>query len=202
MTTVNGSSLVHAEGVVIEGRDLVLSFGETPALRGASLSVKRGEIVAVMGPSGSGKSTLLYCLAGILGPDSGEVYFESRRIDALREQERSTLRRDHFGFVFQFGQLVPELTAEENVALPLLLAERRQVNQGILPMTCPRAVSTSSEELGTMGNLHRSNWYTKFQAICGKVRHIHSVSLVGGPPGSRSRHLGIKRPLIPSFSIH
>jgi putative ABC transport system ATP-binding protein len=126
MTTVNGSSLVHAEGVVIEGRDLVLSFGETPALRGASLSVKRGEIVAVMGPSGSGKSTLLYCLAGILGPDSGEVYFESRRIDAFREQERSTLRRDHFGFVFQFGQLIPELTAEENVALPLLLAGWRR----------------------------------------------------------------------------
>ena len=72
-------------------------------------------------------------------------------------------------------------------------SQRRQVNQGILPMTCPRTVSTSSEELGTMGSLHRSDWYTKFQAICGKVRHIHSVSLVGGPPGSRSRHLGIKR---------
>jgi hypothetical protein len=76
------------------------------------------------------------------------------------------------------------------------LESLRQVNQGILPMTCPRAVSTSSEELGTMGNLHRSNWYTKFQAICGKVRHFHSVSLVGGPPGSRSRHLGIKRSLL------
>ena len=70
-------------------------------------------------------------------------------------------------------------------------SQRRQVNQGILPMTCPRTVSTSSEELGTMGSLHRSDWYTKFQAICGKVRHIHSISLVGGPPGSRSRHLGI-----------
>ena len=57
----------------------MLSFGETPALRGASLSVKRGEIVAVMGPSGSGKSTLLHCLAGILVPDSGEVYFDGRR---------------------------------------------------------------------------------------------------------------------------
>ncbi|MGH9098796.1 MAG: ABC transporter ATP-binding protein [Acidimicrobiales bacterium] len=109
-------------GVVVEARDLVLSFGETPALRGASISVRRGEIVAVMGPSGSGKSTLLHCLAGILAPDSGEVVFDGRRIDTLREGERSTLRRDHFGFVFQFGQLVPELSAEENVALPLLLA--------------------------------------------------------------------------------
>ena len=62
-----------------------------------------------MGPSGSGKSTLLHCLAGILVPDSGEVYFDGRRLDTMREAERSRLRRDRFGFVFQFGQLVPEL---------------------------------------------------------------------------------------------
>jgi putative ABC transport system ATP-binding protein len=74
-----------------------------------------------MGPSGSGKSTLLHCLAGILVPNSGEVYFDDLRLDQMREVERSRLRRDRFGFVFQFGQLVPELTAEENVALPLLL---------------------------------------------------------------------------------
>ncbi len=67
----------------------MLSFGETPALRGASFSVKRGEIVAVMGPSGSGKSTLLHCLAGILVPDSGEVHFDGQRLDAMREAERS-----------------------------------------------------------------------------------------------------------------
>ncbi|NBE82589.1 ABC transporter ATP-binding protein [Micromonospora rubida] len=105
----------------IEARDVVLSFGETLALRGASISVAPGEIVAIMGPSGSGKSTLLHCLAGILVPDSGEIHFDGRRIDTLNENQRSVLRRDHFGFVFQFGQLVPELTAEENVALPLLL---------------------------------------------------------------------------------
>jgi putative ABC transport system ATP-binding protein len=107
--------------VVIEARDLVLSFGETPALRGASVAVKRGEILAIMGPSGSGKSTLLHCLAGILVPGSGEVSFDGQRLDTMREAQRSRLRRDRFGFVFQFGQLVPELTAEENVALPLLL---------------------------------------------------------------------------------
>ncbi|PZF91524.1 ABC transporter ATP-binding protein [Micromonospora deserti] len=105
----------------IEARDVVLSFGETPALRGASVSVAPGEIVAIMGPSGSGKSTLLHCLAGILVPNAGEIHFDGRRIDTLSENQRSVLRRDHFGFVFQFGQLVPELTAEENVALPLLL---------------------------------------------------------------------------------
>ena len=111
---------------LVEARDIHLSFGPTPALRGATLAVERGEIVAVMGPSGSGKSTLLHCLAGILVPDSGEVYLDGRRIDVLGEGERSALRRDRFGFVFQFGQLVPELTAEENVALPLLLGGARR----------------------------------------------------------------------------
>ena len=115
-----------AQDSLIEARDIVLSFGQTPALRGASLSAVAGEILAIMGPSGSGKSTLLHCLAGILTPDSGEVWFEGRRVDRLREQERSALRRDRFGFVFQFGQLVPELTAEENVALPLLLGGTRR----------------------------------------------------------------------------
>ena len=121
MTIAKASSGVDVGGVIIEAQGLVLSFGETPALRGASLSVERGEVLAVMGPSGSGKSTLLYCLAGILSPDAGVVRFDGQRLDNLSEKERSKLRRDRFGFVFQFGQLVPELTAEENVALPLLL---------------------------------------------------------------------------------
>ena len=111
---------------VLEARDVHLSFGPTHALRGAEFRVGEGEIVAVMGPSGSGKSTLLHCLAGILIPASGEVHFDGRRIDKLSETERSRLRRDKFGFVFQFGQLVPELSAEENVALPLLLGGVRR----------------------------------------------------------------------------
>ena len=122
MIVASGSSAAEVGSAIVEARNLALSFGETPALRGASLSVKRGEIVAVMGPSGSGKSTLLHCLAGILVPDYGEVYFDGQRLDVLRESARSKLRRDRFGFVFQFGQLVPELSAEENVALPLLLS--------------------------------------------------------------------------------
>jgi putative ABC transport system ATP-binding protein len=113
-------------GCLIEARDVVRSFGQTPALRGAQVSVAAGEMLAVMGPSGSGKSTLLHCLAGILVPDSGEVWFDGARIDSMGEAERSALRRDRFGFVFQFGQLVPELTAQENVALPLLLGGIRR----------------------------------------------------------------------------
>jgi putative ABC transport system ATP-binding protein len=112
--------------MIIEAREVFYSFGETPALQGATVSAKPGEILAVMGPSGSGKSTLLHCLAGILVPGKGEVWFDGVRVDALNEPERSTLRRDRFGFVFQFGQLVPELTAAENVALPLLLAGARR----------------------------------------------------------------------------
>ncbi len=97
------------------------SFGQTPALQGASLSVASGEIVAIMGPSGSGKSTLLHCLAGIFEPDRGEVWFDGQRLDGLGETKRTQLRRTAFGFVFQFGQLVPELSAADNIALPLLL---------------------------------------------------------------------------------
>jgi putative ABC transport system ATP-binding protein len=111
---------------LVEARDVALSFGPTPALQGASLAVERGEIVAVMGPSGSGKTTLLHCLAGILTPSSGEIRFAGERIDTLGETQRSRLRRARCGFVFQFGQLVPELTAEENVALPLLLGGMRR----------------------------------------------------------------------------
>jgi putative ABC transport system ATP-binding protein len=112
--------------IVIESRNVVFSFGKTPALRGASIAVDAGEILAIMGPSGSGKSTLLHCLAGILVPDAGEILFGGVRVDSMTETERSSLRRDRFGFVFQFGQLVPELTAAENVALPLLLGGARR----------------------------------------------------------------------------
>jgi len=123
-----GAGRAGAGGSLIEARDLELSFGATPALRGASLAADAGEMLAVMGPSGSGKSTLLYCLAGILQPSAGEVWFGGRRIDTLGETERSALRRDRFGFVFQSGQLVPELSAVENVALPLLLGGMRRAS--------------------------------------------------------------------------
>jgi putative ABC transport system ATP-binding protein len=111
---------------VLRAVDVSYSFGPTPALQGARLSVARGEIVAVMGPSGSGKSTLLHCLAGILPPQSGEIWFDGKRLDTLSDAQRTQLRRTDFGFVFQFGQLVPELSAADNVALPLLLGGTRR----------------------------------------------------------------------------
>ncbi len=106
---------------LIQAIDVHRSFGQTPALQGASVCAASGEILAVMGPSGSGKSTLLHCLAGIFAPDSGEVWFDGERLDKLSDRKRSLMRRTAFGFVFQFGQLVPELTTADNIAMPLIL---------------------------------------------------------------------------------
>ncbi|MDX2559624.1 ABC transporter ATP-binding protein [Streptomyces sp. TX20-6-3] len=103
------------------------AYGPTAALAGASFSLRAGEVVAIMGPSGSGKSTLLHCLAGIVRPDAGTITYDGRELTALSDTALSALRRTDFGFVFQFGQLVPELTCVENVALPLRLnGEKRK----------------------------------------------------------------------------
>ncbi len=125
-------SAPRTDAALLVGTDLHHTFGATPALAGAHLQIRAGEIVAVMGPSGSGKSTLLHCLAGIVRADSGRVLYRDTELSAMPDRERSALRRSEFGFVFQFGQLVPELTCLENVALPLRLngvrrreAERR-----------------------------------------------------------------------------
>lgn len=120
-TTATESRPGAAATPTLAARGVTKRFGLTEALRGVDVDVERGEILAIMGPSGSGKSTLLHCLAGILVPDAGDVRLDGRRIDDLGETERSRLRRTDFGFVFQFGQLVPELPAVENAALPLLL---------------------------------------------------------------------------------
>ena len=123
------SPVVHAAATgdpLIKAWDVRKAFGQTPALRGANVAVRRGEFLAIMGPSGSGKSTLLHCLAGIYTADQGSVFFDGRLLNAMSEAERTRLRRTAYGFVFQFGQLVPELTAADNVALPLLLNRTRR----------------------------------------------------------------------------
>ncbi len=101
--------------------DITKSFGAVRALAGISVRVEQGESVAIMGPSGSGKSTLLHCLSGVLVPDDGVVDFDGGPLSALNDRQRSHLRLSEFGFVFQDGQLLPELPARENVALPLML---------------------------------------------------------------------------------
>ncbi|MFD3916037.1 ABC transporter ATP-binding protein [Streptomyces sp. NPDC058603] len=113
-------------GSLLIADDLRKSYGPTPALDGVTFSIHPGEVVAVMGPSGSGKSTLLHCLAGIVPPDAGTITYRDRVLTEMPEAERSALRRSAFGFVFQFGQLVPELTCLENVALPLRLTGVRR----------------------------------------------------------------------------
>lgn len=107
--------------LLLDAQAVHKSYGRTQALRGASLSVAKGEVVAITGPSGSGKSTLLLCAAGVLRPESGRISFAGRALADMSETERTTLRRREFGLVLQFGQLVPELSAMQNVALPLLL---------------------------------------------------------------------------------
>lgn len=106
----------------LKATHLVKTYGPVKALADVSIDVASGESLAIMGPSGSGKSTLLHVLSGILRPDSGTVRLGGTDVTALKDRDRSKLRRERFGFVFQDGQLVDELTAAENVAFPLLLA--------------------------------------------------------------------------------
>ncbi|MFC9393725.1 ABC transporter ATP-binding protein [Streptomyces sp. NPDC057027] len=108
--------------VILRAEGVDLFYGTQQAVRGAEFTLKRGEVAAIMGSSGSGKSSLLYCLAGVLPPSTGTVTFDGIQLSALPDGELSALRRTRLGFVFQYGELLPELTVEENAALPLRLA--------------------------------------------------------------------------------
>jgi putative ABC transport system ATP-binding protein len=119
-------SNTEPNGSVVSAHELTRRYGEgdtaVQALCGISLDVTRGELTAVMGPSGSGKSTLMHILAGLDRPTSGEVTIAGTKISELGDTELTKLRREHIGFVFQFFNLLPMLTAEENILLPLSIA--------------------------------------------------------------------------------
>lgn len=154
-------------------RELKKTYGLTPALRGVSLDVTRGEILAIMGPSGSGKSTLLHALAGIELPDSGSVSYNGRELTSLSDAQRTVLRRTDFGFVFQFSQLVPELTAVDNIAVPLLL-------NGVAKKT---AYAQAHEWLATVG------------------LEDHADSLPGELSGGQAQRIAIARALAPRPAV-
>ncbi|HEX4439773.1 MAG TPA: ABC transporter ATP-binding protein [Thermoanaerobaculia bacterium] len=129
------------EAPLLEARDVSRSYrlgqASVPAVRSVSLAVRAGEFVALQGPSGSGKTTLLNLLGLLDRPDSGEVFLEGRHAETLSENERSDLRRDRFGFVFQTFNLIPVLSSEENVAYPMAIAgisadERRRRSRELL----------------------------------------------------------------------
>ncbi|MGW2489231.1 ABC transporter ATP-binding protein [Streptomyces sp. NPDC001606] len=126
---------------VLAARGIDLFYGSFLAVRRATIALHRGEVAAITGPSGSGKSSLLYGLAGVLPVSRGEVRFAGTKLSDLSDDELSTLRRDRFGFVFQYGELLPELTVEENAALPLRLAGQRK----------KQALATAGEVLGRLG---------------------------------------------------
>jgi putative ABC transport system ATP-binding protein len=120
---------ITAEAAAVRARGVVRNYGEgdttVHALRGVDLDVRNERLTAVMGPSGSGKSTLMHILAGLDEPDDGQVWIGDTEVTGLDDDGLTALRRDHIGFIFQFFNLLPMLTAEENVLLPLEIAGRK-----------------------------------------------------------------------------
>src|SRR5437764_11717078 len=128
-------------GPVVEAHELTRRYGEgdtaVDALRGIDLEVSRGKLTAVMGPSGSGKSTLMHILAALDKPTSGYVVLAGNRLGQLNDTEITKIRREHIGFVFQFLNLLPMLTAEENVLLPLTIAREKPEPQWFEALRTP-----------------------------------------------------------------
>ncbi len=179
MTPVRGRQTGAA---AIRADRVRFAYAGSPALVEASLSVLAGESLALMGPSGSGKSTLLHCLAGILVPDAGEVWLGDTRVDRLREAQRSRVRLEHLGVVFQHGDLVPELTLLENVCLPAqLLGHRRAaVREDAMEMLAALGVDrVAGRRAGEV-----SGGQAQRAAVARALAHHPSVVLADEPTGS------------------
>lgn len=167
---------------MLEARNVHLSYGSTPALRDVSLTVEDGSSVALMGASGSGKSSLLHCLAGVLVPDSGSVLVDGVDLGGLNDRDRSRLRLKKMGVVFQFGDLVPELTLVENVMLPLQLLGRRTAAArsralGLLDMLGVADLADSRTGAVSGGEAQRA-------AVARAMVHEPQVVLADEPTGS------------------
>jgi putative ABC transport system ATP-binding protein len=167
---------------ILEARDVHVSYGDTVALRGARLELAAGERVALMGPSGSGKSSLLHCLAGIVRPDLGQVSLEGTRLDTLSERLRSRRRLERMGVVFQFGDLVPELTLVENVMLPLQLLGRKKRDARATAMDLLAALDIDSVADKRTGAV--SGGQAQRAAVARALVHRPPVVLADEPTGS------------------
>lgn len=176
------SGVNRVSGALVEARGISAAYGETVALRQCSLRLAPGDKVALMGASGSGKSTLLHCLAGVLPPDSGEVWFDDSRLDTMPDARRSDIRLRRMGVIFQFGDLVPELTLAENVMLPLLLTGSRRA-------AARAAALAVLDELGVADVADRragavSGGQAQRAAVARAVVHEPAVIFADEPTGS------------------
>lgn len=170
------------DGAVLRAGGLRHSYGATRVLQDVDFHVHAGEVVSVMGSSGSGKSTLLHLLAGLLVPDTGEVFFEAGRIDQLPERRRAALRLRRMGFVFQFGDLVPELSLVENVELPLRVT-------GTQAQRARRRATEALDSLGVADLANRrvsevSGGQAQRAAVARALVHQPAVILADEPTGS------------------
>jgi putative ABC transport system ATP-binding protein len=172
----------------LELSDVEYSYRRNAALRGVTLQVKAGEVVAVTGASGCGKSTLLHCAAGILSPDAGTVRVAGQDLAALPEDQRARLRRTKVGVVLQFGQLVPDLPLIDNVALPLLLDghERGQAHEAALDWLDQVGVADEADAVPA----ELSGGQTQRAAVARALITGPSVVLADEPTGSLDSKAG------------
>ncbi|MGW6280851.1 ABC transporter ATP-binding protein [Kribbella sp. NPDC055071] len=173
---------------VLELDHVEYSYLRNTALRGVSLQLKRGEVVAVTGASGSGKSTLLHCAAGIISPDAGSVRLDGQDLAALPEGLRTGLRRTKIGIVLQFGQLVPDLPLIDNVALPLLLDGHERGDAHVAALDWLKQVGIEDEADAVPAEL--SGGQTQRAAVARALITGPSVVLADEPTGSLDSHAG------------